>query len=467
MSRVPYILFISIFFFDYMALRLHILPKGFVFFPELLSAFLFIFILLKAAHTKSFALHPKYIILFAIYFIHIISAIILNGVPEGAIFSGIRYHMKYIPFFLLPAVYEYSDKQMSMQLKVLLMLALMQLPVSFFQRFVQFRGLFTGDEVRGTLTVSSALSILLISTISVLLALYLKKRLSAKHFIVLIFLLFLPTTINETKGTLILFPLAVFTVLLVSAKDREARKKIMLVSTLLAMFGFVFIGSYSLFYIKEEGRGGVMSFFTNPDQLTHYLYRGSTFDPELLKAKKGGEGVVETAHEEDKQHETRIDRMIAPISLLSNEPLKLVFGLGIGNVNHTKKEVFMGDYMHLSVLIGATSTVISLLLWETGILGLFMFLLFIFMIFKDARKLSNTDSFSGAIALGWLGVVVIFFMSLPYKNVLEFNTLGYLFWYLSGYIVTTHRRQMYELYRKNIRERYSRFSKEKSRHPEE
>lgn len=402
---------------------------------------------------------PKYIFLFLVYAMHVTFGVILNNVPEGAIFSGVRYHLKYLPFFLLPAVYSYSDKQMSSQLKMILVLALMQLPVAFFQRFVQFSYNFSGDEVRGTLTVSSALSILLISTISILLALYLKKRLSVAQFVILIFFLFLPTTINETKGTLILFPLAVFAVLFSSAKDPEARKKIVIVSAIISLFGLAFIGAYSMFYIKEEGRGGVISFFSDTDRLTHYLYRGTTFDPELLKPTKGVEGVIATEHEEDKQTETRIDRMIAPIALLSTDPLKLVFGLGIGNVSHTKKAVFMGDYMHLSELIGATSTVISILIWETGLFGLFLFLVFLIMILKDARRLSKENTWSGTIALGWIGVVIIFILSLPYKNILEFNALGYLFWYLSGYIVTQNKRVEYEKYKLNINERFAKLTR--------
>ncbi len=440
MNKVPYILLLSVLIIDYMATKLHILPYSFTYLSELISAMLFIFIILRISQTRSFFLPPGYIVLFTLYLTHLIFGVIINNESPGSIFLGARIYLKLIPFFLLPAVYEFSDKQIASQLKLLLVLALVQFPIAFFQKFIQFKGKYSGDVVRGTLETSSALSILLVSVIVVLLAFYLKKRLSAKTLIAMGLLLFLPTTINETKGTLVLLPFAVFTVLFFSSGGREVKKRIASVMVITALFGFIFAGAYNIFFMADDRqRVGIGEFLTDPDRFIKYLYRGQEFNPDLLIPKKGG-AVLATSHVKEHENNTRLDMIAAPFSLLSNQPVKLLFGLGAGNVAPTKRVDLMGEYSYLSKVVGAGETAIGFLTWETGILGLTMFIIFIVMIFNDARRLSKYNISSGVLASGWLAVTVIFTLSLPYKNVLGFNAISFLFWYYSGYIASSYYR---------------------------
>jgi len=79
-------------------------------------------------------------------------------------------------------------------------------------------------------------------------------------------------------------------------------------------------------------------------------------------------------------------------------------------------------------------------LWEFGVLGTFLFLLFFYFIFDDARRLAVRNGFAGTFAVGWGAVVPIIIVSLPYKNFMIFAVLGCLFWYFSGYICAKFRR---------------------------
>jgi len=434
MNLLPYLLFISIFFLEYLEKDLHLLNRLATWSPEILSAAVLFFVLLRMAYTKVFFMQAKYIILFSLLIVHILGGIIMNAVPEGAIFAGIRFYFKFVPFFLLHAIYQYSDEQIKLQFKFLILFALLQAPVAIFQRFVQYSHLTTGDVVTGTLIISSILSIVLISIITVLLAFYLKKKISGKLAIFLSLILFFPAAINETKGTVILLPFAMFSVLMFLANTREMRKKILTISILCVVSGAIFVGMYDILYKgKQKNEISLTTFFTNPDSIIPYLYSEIDIDPKLLKPRKE-QIAAPMATDESLKHQRRLDRIIAPVILLSSEPLKLIMGLGIGNVSPSFISGFGGEYAHLQDLLGARTTVISHLIWELGFIGVMLFIIFFIFILKDSIRLSKDEGIIGSLAAGWIGVVVIMLFSLPYKNILEFNVIGYLFWYFSGYI---------------------------------
>ena len=83
------------------------------------------------------------------------------------------------------------------------------------------------------------------------------------------------------------------------------------------------------------------------------------------------------------------------------------------------------------------------LLWEMGIVGIILFLVLLFLIFDDARRLRHVNSLQGIVALGWLSAVFVIFLSLLYKNLLPQNVIGYLFLFISGYISSSRLRMTY------------------------
>jgi hypothetical protein len=76
------------------------------------------------------------------------------------------------------------------------------------------------------------------------------------------------------------------------------------------------------------------------------------------------------------------------------------------------------------------------------LLGVALALVWLLMIFKDARALSRNNDLSGTFALGWAGVAIVMIFAMPYKNIILFNVLGYLFWYFSGYIAAERVREV-------------------------
>lgn len=412
MNTILYILFISIFFIDYLIFNLKILPRHLALIPEMLTILVTMAILFLAAVNKSIATSTKYFVLLLIYCLHLVAGIISNATPAGVILSGIRIYLKYIPFFFLPAVYEFSDRDIAKQFKFLLICTIIQLPVAVYQRFIESKGSLSGDAVRGTLNNSSTLSVFLICGIALLLAFLYKKRIKRSLFFIIFFLFFLPTTINETKGTVILLPVALIVTTFFMSGIKRKSKQILFVLAALFALASIFEPIYD-HYQKPRYGLGIRDFFTSErGGMRKSVYKGLSGENSVLRPG-------------------RVDAVILPFEILGKEPHKLIFGLGIGNVSFSFLKGFSGEYTKYNFLIRAS---MSNLLWEIGILGVILFLAFFCLVFLDAYRLRRSDDLSGAIALGWTAVVVILVLSLFYINYIHRNVIVYLFWYISGYI---------------------------------
>jgi hypothetical protein len=130
----------------------------------------------------------------------------------------------------------------------------------------------------------------------------------------------------------------------------------------------------------------------------------------------------------------RGDAVIVPLEYLAQDPVKLMFGLGIGAVSPSQLGTnFEGTYYLLfqKFLIISFTT----FLLEFGLLGLMVIGVLFWMVFFDTLTvLRRDDSLVGALAAGWSGVVVIFAIDVFYTNFHEFTCVTYLYWYFSGLI---------------------------------
>ncbi|MGI9304295.1 MAG: hypothetical protein ACR2RB_16565 [Gammaproteobacteria bacterium] len=420
MKLIVYLLLISLFVTEYIAGLAGSAGRAIAWVPEMLSLAALILIVLRVIATKQFLVHPKYVVFFALFVLHVIAGVILNAVQPGAIVQGLRVYLKFFPFFLLPAVYLFSDQEMKNQLRLILLLAVLQFPIVIYQRFVLSAGLETGDYVVGSLGVSSILSIFLISTVAVLLPFLLNRRLNPILFVVLLFLLLAPTTLNETKGSFFLLPFAFVVPAIAFA---AARRRIMIVLPVLAagtllMAAFLSVYNLSLGW-REQGRS--LTEFLDDKKFIEYLYRES----------EGNKAFMEKAVEDEVG---RIDSYILAWKTLSRDFSKLLLGLGIGNVGPSFSRYLKGEYSERYAHLGPKISSISYLMWEVGLIGLALSLLGCYLVFGDARRLAFAPGVAGTFAQGWLAVVVIYVLSLAYKNILGFNVIGYLFWYFSGYV---------------------------------
>jgi hypothetical protein len=156
-------LFVQILVVEYLVERRGLFSPYFVLIPELLSGIVMIIVLLRLMNGARVSLDWRYGAFVAVLLFTIGFGWALQDVPTGAMLAGSRSYFKFLPFFLLPAVHRFTPRQLRVQLGLLLALALMQTPLAFFQRFIEFGNeMHTGDPVRGTLTTSSAKRLLMI-----------------------------------------------------------------------------------------------------------------------------------------------------------------------------------------------------------------------------------------------------------------------------------------------------------------
>jgi len=399
----------------------HILPRPLAFLPEVLSAIALLYVGAVGARQRFCNVRTSYWFAFGGIALVMACGAIANDVAPGPIFAGMRYYLRAIPIFFLPAVYEFKDWQIRQQLRLLLLVGIMQLPFAWHQRLLVIRTFrFSGDSVVGTLIDSSVLSIYLICAVCILTGLFLRQRLSALTYFILFFYLLAATTINETKGTLILLPIALLTVVLVGTPPAKRLRITLLTVGLFGVFLAGFIPVYDYMERANPYYTSIENFFTSEKKVGQYLDTGSG-----LGARR------ETG---------RVDAIVVPLKRMSADPAQLAFGLGIGNASHSNLgPQFIGAYFPL--FAGFLVSSFSIFLLETGVFGITLIYMLYWLVFRDSLAVARSDdSLTGWIAIGWSGVVVLVVIATPYKTLHTFESLSYLFWYFSGLIAARRMR---------------------------
>ena len=80
------------------------LPDSLGFLPEVFGLVVTILVIILGVRNRFQFVRPGYWITFAALVVCILSGIVVNSVEPGPIFSGIRYYLRAIPLFFLPAV---------------------------------------------------------------------------------------------------------------------------------------------------------------------------------------------------------------------------------------------------------------------------------------------------------------------------------------------------------------------------
>ena len=198
MNKFIYLLFGSVFFLDYLAIKLDIIDRSIALLPDILSMVAALVVLFLGGSRDS-ALSKKYVVLFLCLIAVILIGIASNSTTAGSLIVGIRNYLKFLPFFFLPAVFAFSEKQLGSQLKLLLAFVLLQGPLSLYQKFIQFGITSSGDYISGTLTSGGQLPILLAGAIAILTAFYLRQRMTTARYFTFLSLMAVPVMLSESK----------------------------------------------------------------------------------------------------------------------------------------------------------------------------------------------------------------------------------------------------------------------------
>ena len=418
MNKFIYLLFGSVFFLDYLAIKLEIIDRSIALLPDVLSMVAALVIIVLAGSRDS-AIPKKYVILFLCLLAVILTGIASNATTAGSLIIGIRNYLKFLPFFFLPAVFAFSEKQLGLQLKLLLALVLLQGPLGLYQKFIQFGITSSGDYISGTLSSGGQLPILLAGAIAILTAFYLRQRMTTARYGTFLALMALPIMLSESKASIGYIPLAFIVPIFTNYRtgtNRRNGKQTLGVLTLLAVVGLAFVVTYDYFaqFGRENRRGGLVEFFTSGTAET-YLNRGAI----------GSRRINKTGY---------VDLVLLPLVELSDEPFKLFFGLGIGSVSGSALESLAADKVDTGDYSGRVGSSVSMFLWEIGVFGLLIYLTFFYMLYRDATKLSKGDGIVNRLALGWTGVIALATLALFFRNIFQDGAIAYTFWFYSGMV---------------------------------
>ncbi len=408
-------LFLQILIVEYLIDRRGLLSPYFVLIPELLSAIVMVVVLLRLMNGSRVSLDWRYGLFLVILLFTIAFGWAVQDVPTGAMLAGARAYLKFLPFFLLPAVHRFTPRQLRVQLGLLLALALLQTPLAFVQRFLEFGNeLHTGDPVRGTLTASSPLSLFMIVAVAGVVTAYLRGRLRLVPMLLVAAWLFAPTTINETKATLVLLPIALLVPALLVGKKLLFRRLAPLVAVG-ALAVVAFVGVYNYFIQFSEYPDSIGGFFSS-EEVVRYVYTG--------------------AANTDQPYVGRFDSIELAVKHTSADPLKLAFGYGAGNVTESFLPQFAGRYWEYYLRFGVGQTQVTQFLWEVGVVGLFAYLFLFYLVARDALLLARSKDETAYVGQLWVVAMIVMTFGLLYKSLLEMNDIGYLFWYFSGLVAS-------------------------------
>jgi hypothetical protein len=394
------------------------LPTVVHFLPEVLSGIVLLYVAIVGTRDRFRLVAPKYWFAFGAFAVLILCGVINNRTGTGPMLSGMRFYLRAIPMFFLAAVLPTSEQQLKRQLNLLLALAFLQVPIAVYQRWIVLsEGRYTGDSVQGTLMDSGVLSIFLIGVVLVLTGLLLRRRIGKLKYALLIALLLFPSVINETKGTLVLLPLALMVTLIMGGEQGKRFRYAGFATLGLAAFVAFFIPVYNMMEAHNpyKSEKDITNYFTNEQQLARYM-----------SSDVSGVGTIKDVR--------RGDAIAVPLQFLSRDPAQLAFGLGIGSVSpSTMGKKFEGTYFQLFQKFLITSFTFFLL--EFGIFGVIMIGVLFLLVFMDTLAVAQVDdSLIGAVAVGWTGIMALIALGIVYTILHEFVSVTYLAGYFSGVI---------------------------------
>jgi hypothetical protein len=414
-------LFVAAGSFDYLQAEGWFPPQA-AYLQEVLAIIIAGTIVIAAARNGLQNVHATYWVVFAGLLLVILCGIVINVVGSGPVFAGLRTYLRAIPLFFLPAVLMMRERQIRTQLLFVLLIAMVQLPISLDQRMTTFASAYlSGDRTVGTLMGSGLLTIFCVCVACVLTGFYMRKRMRGWVYFILLSLTLAPTMLNETKVVIVLVPLGLLITFIVASKPQHRLRNGLVATFLLGLFAVVFVPVYDHF-MKPRWGYGIVDFFTMEGRVEGYLDKNAS-----MGARKAG----------------RVDALVVPLEQLAKDPTTLAFGYGIGNVSDSALgEEFTGEYYRrYEPFLMSSATVLML---ETGLFGLGCVLLLFLFIWRDARLVARSDDgMLGALAVGWMGVTGVMVVSLFYNTIIDNGTLSFLFWYFSGLIAAQRMRLGY------------------------
>jgi len=408
-----YLLFLGILLLDWLSEKWFLIPTQLTWLPELLSIVVILYILLTFTKHKKFPLKAPYILVY-LFVGFTLFGIIINNVDAPVAIAGVRNHLKFLPFFLLPFYYDFSDDFMGKFTKFILFFSFLQCPVAILQRLLfETR---SGDVVGGTLgaNTSGILSFFCSFMIILWTAHCFKYQPRFSRYIIGLILLFIPMTINETKISLFLIPVIFFSMFFFIPEVKKKARYLILLSFLFILILGIYKTVYNYYYGKTTSTT-IESYLTDPQKILNYIHYNKYID---------SSGRL-----------NRIPQIIFSYQNISKDLGHLLFGVGPGNASDSFFSEADGQYYVRYKTLDIDSIFVANMLWEYGLLGTLMYLGMCIFIFYKVLSMRRLTGISGVQVSMFLGMNIVLLISAVYLNTTRVNIYMYLYWFLAGYLM--------------------------------
>ncbi len=344
-----------------------------------------------------------------IFFAIALFTIALNQAPIFTTVAAVKSYFLYGGIWTALAFISFEESVIKKWLQGLLVVGLVQWPVALYQYlFVRAAriqsglgtveasdsvvGTFGGSQESGGLT--AVLALYLVVVLTVLWALYRDKQLSGTRFLILAGVLSLPLVLMEVKVVFFYLPVALFFLY----RDFLYKRPAVFLggcATVAVLLGLLLF-AYQAFHwsAKSDDMEGnmlaVFSYSFSEDMAKRMAERG-----ELSRRS-----VLEFWLRENSR----------------GDYLKTIVGHGLGATRYT--EINAGHIAKKYFPAEIYLTGLSVLLWETGLLGVAAFFFLMFCAFRSAGKVmqqAEPDSWRLGLARGLQATVPLYVMALAYR----------------------------------------------------
>ncbi len=408
---VVYLMFVSVFFLDWLWGYLSFLPRQLTWLPEILSLVLLLRIVVDLSIGNIRIKNNFFTYFIYCWFFLSVIGIIINSVSPFVFLAGFRNYFKFIPLFLVFSWYPFSDKFVKQIVGILIFISVIQI-LFVIPEAIIYRGK-SGDYIVGCLGAhaSGDLGIFQLLIFSTLISLYKSNYYTLRRFITYGTLILLPAFITEAKVVFFILPIIMCVSFLDFRSKTVTRNFLILLLSLVILPGGVYI--YNKIYSDKYGVN-IQEFLFSSEKTADHIGVGE------LSFRKGGELRAISA----------IQFMFQNINKGSYTKF---FGVGIGNASDSVFPESRGEYHEKYSYWVIGRVFFARFGWEYGYLGLMLLIVFFVILFNKKNNEKN-DTFYTAMFSGKKNLAIISAWCFFYNSFLVISPLAFVFWFYLGII---------------------------------
>lgn len=415
------VILISVFLLDWLSKTFLLLPRQLTWLKDASVLILLMRTLAVTAKEKEVPTTPIDIYVFLFLMVGFFS-MVANAVSPIVVALGFRPGLKYILLFYVIVNSHFEEKFLRKVFAAFLAIAFVQIPITILENrfwYVAAARLPGGainrwDFVTGTLPRggSGVLGIFIGSAICILIGFSICYKDKLKSLLGAA-LLFIPLPLTVARASFLMLPAAVSFMLLRKTGGRLALRIVCAVLIASFFFASMYLGSSAV----------------GLDLVSYVLNPLAAVKAHMAPVGPGRVG--------------RISGIRYVFDYLGERPYGYLLGVGPGVWSESFFGGFSGElWSEFEDMPVSNINQISAILGEFGVLGLILFLLMIFQVYRMNEEFSSKvkDDFWKSVSFGFSGIIFLYCMATIYVSVWYSDALAFWFWFFAAAIFCMRRR---------------------------